>query len=206
MRYRPLGATGLTVSEIGFGAASWWGKRQFDENEAVRLVHAAIDGGVTFFDTGASYCAGEAEPRLGRALRGRGAPGLVVATKAGSYPAGGGRFAVEIGGQARLEPLTLLERGPVTLQARALIASLSTKIAKRELGVVRQRLGLGREQCSTEAVDGRRATGDRRPSTGSVSVVVRSRCWRRRLCRSGGFGARGGCVSAHFVGALDRRA
>lgn len=92
MRYRPLGATGLTVSEIGFGAASWWGKRQFDEAAAVRLVHAAIDGGVTFFDTGSSYCAGEAEPRLGRALRDRGASSLVVATKAGTFHAGHGRI------------------------------------------------------------------------------------------------------------------
>jgi aryl-alcohol dehydrogenase-like predicted oxidoreductase len=92
MRYRPLGATGLTVSEIGFGAASWWGKRQFDEAAAVRLVHAAIDGGVTFFDTGSSYCAGEAEPRLGRALRDRDAARLVVATKAGTYHAGHGRI------------------------------------------------------------------------------------------------------------------
>ena len=92
MQYRPLGDSGLTVSEIGFGAASWWGKRQFDEGEAVRLVHAAIDGGVTFFDTGASYCRGEAEPRLGRALKGRDVSGLVVATKAGTYHAGNGRI------------------------------------------------------------------------------------------------------------------
>ena len=92
MRYRLLGATGLTVSEIGFGAASWWGKPRFDEAAAVRLVHAAIEGGVTFFDTGSSYCAGEAEPRLGRALKGRDASRLVVATKAGTFHAGGGRI------------------------------------------------------------------------------------------------------------------
>ena len=93
MRYRPLGRTGLTVSEIGFGAASWWGKPAFPEAQAIELVHAALDGGVTFFDTGASYSAGEAEPRLGRALRGRDTIGLVVATTAGTYHAGGGRIA-----------------------------------------------------------------------------------------------------------------
>jgi aryl-alcohol dehydrogenase-like predicted oxidoreductase len=92
MLYRPLGRTGLVVSEIGFGAASWWGKPRFEEASAVGLVHAAIDGGVTFFDTGASYSAGEAEPRLGRALKGRDASGLVIATKAGTFHAGGGRI------------------------------------------------------------------------------------------------------------------
>jgi aryl-alcohol dehydrogenase-like predicted oxidoreductase len=89
MRHRPLGRTGLTVSEIGFGCASWWGKPAFDETRAVGLVHQAIEGGVTFFDTGASYSAGEAEPRLGRALKGRDVSRLVVASKAGTFYAGG---------------------------------------------------------------------------------------------------------------------
>ena len=84
MLYRPLGATGLTVSEIGLGCASWWGQRAFDEGEAIALVHAALDRGVTFLDTGASYSGGNAEPRLGRALRGRDLTGLVIATKAGT--------------------------------------------------------------------------------------------------------------------------
>ena len=89
MLYRPLGRTGLRVSEIGFGAASWWGKPQFSEAAAVELVHAAIDGGVTLFDTGSSYSGGQAEPRLGRALKGRDASRLIVATKAGTFAAGG---------------------------------------------------------------------------------------------------------------------
>lgn len=84
MRYRPLGKTGLDVSEIGLGCASWWGKAAFDEGQAVRLVHAALDRGVTFLDTGASYSSGNAEPRLGRALKGRDLSRLVVATKAGT--------------------------------------------------------------------------------------------------------------------------
>lgn len=84
MLYRPLGNTGLTVSEIGFGCASWWGQRAFDEGDAISLVHAALDRGVTFLDTGASYSSGNAEPRLGRALRGRDLSGLVIATKAGT--------------------------------------------------------------------------------------------------------------------------
>jgi aryl-alcohol dehydrogenase-like predicted oxidoreductase len=89
MLYRPLGLTGLSVSEIGFGAASWWGKTQFQEILAARLVDAAIAGGVTFFDTGASYSGGAAEPRLGRVLKGRDLSGLVIASKAGTFAQGG---------------------------------------------------------------------------------------------------------------------
>lgn len=89
MLYRPLGRTGLTVSEIGFGCASWWGKPAFAEREAVALVHAAIEAGVTLFDTGASYSGGHAEPRLGRALKGRDVSNLVIATKAGTLAEGG---------------------------------------------------------------------------------------------------------------------
>lgn len=91
MRYRPLGRTGLTVSEIGFGCASYWGLPRFDEGEAVRLVHRALDLGVTLFDTAPGYSRGEAEPRLGRALKGRDVSSLVIATKVGTFHAGGGR-------------------------------------------------------------------------------------------------------------------
>jgi aryl-alcohol dehydrogenase-like predicted oxidoreductase len=93
MRYRLLGRTGLSVSEIGFGCASWWGKPAFAEEAAIGLVRQAVDLGVTFFDTGASYSAGEAEPRLGRALKGLDASKLVIASKAGTYHAGAGRIA-----------------------------------------------------------------------------------------------------------------
>lgn len=84
MEQRPLGRTGLSVSAIGFGAASFWGHPAFPEAEAIRLVHRALDLGVTLFDTGPAYSRGQAEGRLGRALRGRDASGLVVATKVGT--------------------------------------------------------------------------------------------------------------------------
>ena len=61
----------------------------FDEAQAISLVHAAIDRGVTLFDTGASYSRGHAEARLGRALLGRKPDDLVIATKAGTRFEGG---------------------------------------------------------------------------------------------------------------------
>jgi 1-deoxyxylulose-5-phosphate synthase len=92
MLYRRLGRTGLRVSEIGLGCASYWGKRIFSETEAVRLVHMAAQQGVTFFDTGPSYSGGNAEPRLGRALAGLQCKNdLVVATKVGTRLGARGR-------------------------------------------------------------------------------------------------------------------
>jgi aryl-alcohol dehydrogenase-like predicted oxidoreductase len=96
MRCRPLGRTGLAVSEIGLGCASYWGKPAFDERRAIRLVHEAIELGVTLFDTGSSYSGGEAEPRLGRALKGRDVSRLVISTKAGTVAAGGGRVQRDV--------------------------------------------------------------------------------------------------------------
>lgn len=146
MRYRPLGATGLTVSEIGFGAAGWWGKPRFSEAEAVVLVHAAIDGGITFFDTGAAYCGGEAEPRLGRALKGCDAGGLVVATKAGTFAAGGGRVGRDFSPAAvvasaerslrnlGLEALPLLQlHGPAALELTDELLEALTRLKTRGL-------------------------------------------------------------------------
>lgn len=85
MKRRPFGSSGLSVSELGLGCASFWGLPHFDEVSAAALVHEALDLGVTFFDTGAGYSRGEAEPRLGRALRGRMRDDLIISTKAGTW-------------------------------------------------------------------------------------------------------------------------
>ncbi len=87
MRYRKLGNTGLNLSEIGFGCAGFWGKKIFSENDAIRLVHEAAAQGITFFDTGSSYSAGNAELRLGKALASLpNRHDLVIATKVGTRP------------------------------------------------------------------------------------------------------------------------
>lgn len=71
----------------------------------------------------------------------------------GFYPAGGGRFSVSVEPCTGLTPLRLVERGDVTVRARGLVASLPGRIAKRELSVVRQRLGIDRTQCRIEAIE-----------------------------------------------------
>ena len=78
-----LGRTDLDVSKLGFGTAPL-GERfgPVEEAAAIAVVHEALDLGVTFFDTAASY--GSAEERLGKALVGR-RDEVVVGTKAGRY-------------------------------------------------------------------------------------------------------------------------
>lgn len=71
----------------------------------------------------------------------------------GFYPAGGGRFSAVIEPRPALGPLTLLNRGATRVHARALVASLSEKIAKRELSIVRERLGLDGALCRVERID-----------------------------------------------------
>jgi len=71
----------------------------------------------------------------------------------GFYPAGGGRFTVAIEPCARFGRLALSDRGPSRVHAKALVASLPENIAKRELSVVRERLGVDRAMCSIEQVD-----------------------------------------------------
>lgn len=81
MRYRPLGRTGLEVSEVGFGAwgiGGGWGTTSDDES--VRALHHAIDRGVTFIDTAHGYGDGHSERIVGSVVRER-SERIVVATK-----------------------------------------------------------------------------------------------------------------------------
>ncbi|HEY9846457.1 MAG TPA: aldo/keto reductase, partial [Candidatus Caenarcaniphilales bacterium] len=66
---RPLGRTGVQVSALGLGGASL-GKAKI-ESEAVRIVHEAIDAGVTFMDNAWEYHQGRSEEWMGKALQGR---------------------------------------------------------------------------------------------------------------------------------------
>lgn len=81
----------------------------------------------------------------------------------GFYPAGGGRFTIAIVPSRTLARLSLLDRGATRVHARALVASLSETIARRELSIVRDRLGIDREQCRAETIE---------PSVGPGNVLM----------------------------------
>ncbi len=65
MQYLPLGQTGLTVSEVGFGGIPII---RLSSDDAQRVVRRAFDRGMTFFDTANAYH--DSEDKIGRALEG----------------------------------------------------------------------------------------------------------------------------------------
>jgi aryl-alcohol dehydrogenase-like predicted oxidoreductase len=79
MEFRRLGNSGLVVSVVGLGTNNLGMKLDMDGSREV--VHAALDAGITLFDTADSY--GESEARLGELLAGR-RDDVVLATKFGS--------------------------------------------------------------------------------------------------------------------------
>jgi aryl-alcohol dehydrogenase-like predicted oxidoreductase len=84
MEQRPLGATGLKVSVIGFGSQEiGGGYGDIEEAEFARAVHRALDLGVNLFDTAEAYGFGVSEAALGRALRGR-RDEAIISTKFGT--------------------------------------------------------------------------------------------------------------------------
>ena len=85
MKYRYLGSTGLSVSELCFGAMTFGEKGAFlgapgrnwsefgvvPEHTAYDLVYKALDAGINFFDTADCYKNGQGEELLGNALKGK---------------------------------------------------------------------------------------------------------------------------------------
>jgi L-galactose dehydrogenase len=85
MEYRTLGKTEISVSVIGFGASPLGNEfGSIAATEGERAVHAAIDGGINFFDVSPYYGRTLAEERLGSALDGQRRQ-VVLATKCGRY-------------------------------------------------------------------------------------------------------------------------
>jgi aryl-alcohol dehydrogenase-like predicted oxidoreductase len=69
MPYRPLGTSGVLVSALGLGGYHL--AMAGSEREGIRIVHAAIDAGITFMDNAWEYHEGKSERILGKALAGR---------------------------------------------------------------------------------------------------------------------------------------
>src|ERR1700752_4452822 len=91
MKYKPLGRTGLFVSELCLGTMTFGGGGdgvqsmigQLQQEEAQRIVGSALDTGINFIDTADIYADGRSEQVTGRAPRNLKVPGenVVVAPK-----------------------------------------------------------------------------------------------------------------------------
>jgi aryl-alcohol dehydrogenase-like predicted oxidoreductase len=88
MQFRHLGRSGMMVSAISYGNWITHGS-QVEEEQATACVHAALQLGITTFDTADVYAGTRAEAVLGRALKGQRRPGLEIFTKV-FWPTGPG--------------------------------------------------------------------------------------------------------------------
>ncbi|MBK9740638.1 MAG: aldo/keto reductase family protein [Actinobacteria bacterium] len=88
MEFRPLGRSGLKISEITFGNWITHGS-QVDDRTAQATIHAALDAGITTFDTADVYAGTKAEVVMGQALKDQRREGLEIFTKV-YWPTGPG--------------------------------------------------------------------------------------------------------------------
>jgi len=98
MKYRPLGNSGVKVSEVSFGCWTMGGLNwvngtpngwaNVDEDEVVRAIKTGLDAGVNHFDNADVYGNGRAERMLARALKKLGVKStdVIIATKIGHFP------------------------------------------------------------------------------------------------------------------------
>ncbi len=82
MEKRALGRQGLEVSALGLGCMGMsWAYGGADESQSIRVLHHALDIGVTFWDTAETYGPFTNEELLGRALKGKRREDVIIATK-----------------------------------------------------------------------------------------------------------------------------
>lgn len=80
MKYRYLGRSGLEVSVLGLGTNAFGGRA--DKEESIRVIHRALDSGITFIDTANIYAGTKSEEIIGESMEGR-RHEAILATKAG---------------------------------------------------------------------------------------------------------------------------
>ena len=80
MDYRPLGRTGVQVSQLCLGTMMFGAWGNTDHDDSIRIIHRALDAGINFVDSADVYSAGESEEIVGKALKGR-RDDVVLATK-----------------------------------------------------------------------------------------------------------------------------
>jgi aryl-alcohol dehydrogenase-like predicted oxidoreductase len=88
VEYCTLGSSGLRVSRLCLGTLMFGAPWNTDHEDCIRTIHAALDAGMNFVDTGNRYSNGETEEIVGKALKGR-RDQVVLVTKFGLPAAGG---------------------------------------------------------------------------------------------------------------------
>jgi aryl-alcohol dehydrogenase-like predicted oxidoreductase len=83
MDYRPLGRTGISVSQVCLGAMMFGAFGNPDHDASIKIINRALDAGINFIDTADGYSAGESELILGKALAGARRESVVLAVKFG---------------------------------------------------------------------------------------------------------------------------
>ena len=83
MEYRSLGRTGVSVSPMCLGAMMFGAFGNPDHDDAIRIIHRALDAGINFIDTADGYSAGESQQILGKALAGGRRARVVLGVKFG---------------------------------------------------------------------------------------------------------------------------
>jgi len=92
MTHRTLGRTGLSVTQLGFGAMETrgpriWGGRPVTDEQAETILNAVLDAGINFIDTSSDY--GRSEEFIGRFISSR-RKEYYLATKCGCFVTPGG--------------------------------------------------------------------------------------------------------------------
>ena len=83
MEYRPLGRTGMFVSELCLGGMMFGQLGNTDREECVGMVHRALGAGINFVNTADGYSGGESEEILGEALKDGRRDEVIITTKTG---------------------------------------------------------------------------------------------------------------------------
>jgi aryl-alcohol dehydrogenase-like predicted oxidoreductase len=83
MDYRPLGRSGVSVSQLCLGAMMFGAAGNPDHDDSIQIIHRALDAGINFVDTADAYSGGESELIVGKALAGGRRENVVLATKVG---------------------------------------------------------------------------------------------------------------------------
>src|SRR6266700_679343 len=186
MEQRVLGKTGRPVSVVGLG--TWqlgadWGS--VTEADALAVLRAAVESGVTFFDTADVYGDGRSERIIGRFLAGNAGQGITVATKMGrrveqkeehyalaNFRAWTDRSRVNLGTD-RLD-LVQLHCPPTSVFASdAVFDALDTLVAEDRIAAY----GVSVETCDQAL------TAIARPGVASVQIILNA--FRRKPLASG---------------------